>query len=313
MEAIVLAVSLAGILAHNSLKSKKPAKQTENYDEKLTMVSPDRSKNLQNTPDEANVDLLDMNNRSLEDFKNNYFIPNTLKNTQNMVGTGVQNGFLTGYSTGQLKPNTDQFGNDNETAFLPVLNKLNYTGDETYMHKRESGPLFTPAEQADRFVQGTPLIRPDLDRFKQNMRFKPDEVPFQPVRVGPGLNLDPSKVAEGGFNAGLQNRIMPTNLFNYESNQLDTGINVGKHYSVEMPSSLPGNVDVCKNNKTVKYGVPQKKPDTFWTDKRLPPAPYGSANQEAMVEYSAQAGPLKTGLQRKNNLYGFGKISENPN
>ena len=310
MEAIVLAVSLAGILAYENLKKDK--KTTESFDPKpIKKSTSERSKNLESNPNVNRNDLLDMNNRTIDDFKNNYFIPNTLRNTQNMVGTGVQNGFLTGYNTGQLNPDTNQFGNDSESAFLPVLNKLNYTGDKTFRHKRETGPLFTPSEQADRFVQGTPLIRHDLDRFKQDMRFKPDEVPFQPVRVGPGLNLDPSKVAEGGFNAGLQNRIMPTNLFNYESNQLGGGINIGKHHAVEMPTSLPGNIGICKNNPDIKYGVPQNKPDTFWTDDRIQPVPYGSANQEAIVEYSAQSGPLKTGLKRKNNLYGFGEIKPN--
>lgn len=245
--------------------------------------------------------MLDMKNRTMSDFKNNWFVPNKLKFTQNMTGTGINESSYLGFD----HRTNCCFGNDGESSSLPILDR--YTGiDKTYMHHKESGPLFSPQEQQDRWIGQAPLTRPDLDRFKQDFRFKPDEKPCEPIRVGPGLGLGANETAEGGFNAGLNSRILPTNIVNYESNILQGGTVPGKHYCMEMPTSLPGNVSVNKNEK---YGVPQYKPETFWTQEQRPMVPTGAQHLQSAVTYSAQSGPLKTGIARKiATQHGFGEI-----
>ena len=331
MEAVLLAATIGGIIIYESYKTKdkkiKPivlqAKKERCKDKKYRQdptINPvgfkynvlneaDQSVNMTSENPSIRNDiscpygdkLLNMNNRTIEDFKNNHFIPNVNRVTQNMTGTGVKNcGFL-GFDCNR---NADM-GNANETANLPILNRLNYTGDSTYKHHKAVGPLFSPEEQQDRWVGQTPLIRPDMDRFKQNFRFKPDEKPCEPIRVGPGLDIGTNTVAEGGFNAGLNNRVMPTNIFNYETNHIQGQIAVGKHYVTEMPQSLPGHVQI---NAEEKYGVPQYKPKTYWSQEERPMVPTGSSHLQSITAYSEQSGALKTGLKRKNNLYGFGSI-----
>ena len=312
METLLLASSVGGILLYDKFKKKENFQSRENpinykYDTlkkngRDNYTAPKIGYKQQN---ETSVypqghELLDMKNRTMSDFKNNWFIPNRLKHTQNMTGTGVNESSYLGFD----HRTNCCFGNDGETSFKPILDR--HTGvDKTYMHHRESGPIFSPEEQQDRWIGQMPLIRPDLDRFKQDMRFKPDEKPCEPIRVGPGLGLGAGDAAEGGFNAGLNSRIMPNNLFNYESNILPGGTVPGKHYAVEMPTSLPGNVRVDKNTK---YGVPQYKPDTFWSQEQRPMIPTGAQHLQSTVAYSAQSGPLKTGIARKQTRYGFGEI-----
>lgn len=75
---------------------------------------------------------------------------------------------------------------------------------------------------------------------------------------------------------------------------------------MEMPTSLPGNVSVNKNEK---YGVPQYKPETFWTQEQRPMAPTGAQHLQSAVTYSAQSCLLKTGIARKiATQHGFGEI-----
>ena len=312
MEAVLLGTALGGLMIHDSYKKKKNESFTiDPVGHKYGVLKKPHNGVQYMTKEKPKVypkehcpydkKLLDLNNRSINDFKNNYFIPNINRHTQNMTGTGVDECSYLGFNCRRKY----DFGNANESANLPILDRLNYTDDATYRRHKEVGPLFSPEEQQDRWITQTPLMRPDLDRFKQDLRFKPDEKPCEPIRVGPGIGLGVDDAADGGFNAGLKNRVLPTNKFNYESNQLQGYINIGKHHATEMPQSLPGHVQI---NNTEKYGVPQKKPDTFWTQKDRPMVPSGAQHLQSVTAYSAQGGPLKVGLKRKDNLYGFGKI-----
>lgn len=211
------------------------------------------------------VNLLDMSKRPLSDFKNNYFIPNKLKDTQNMSGTGVM--------MGNFDPSNYNMGADPSDVIL----RSNYglaVADPTYMHKREVGPFFSPSDNAT-WIHGRPDIRPDLDRFKQDIKNnKHGEAPCEKVfYTGPGVGLDPSIPAAGGFNAGLNNRITPNNIFNYKVNQLPGTVISGKFFSSELPTALPG-IGPDQNGNV--YGVPNNKSNKTWiTYEERPPVPLG--------------------------------------
>ena len=137
------------------------------------------------------------------------------------------------------------------------------------------------------------------------MRYKNDESPFEPIRVGPGIGVDPTKAAEGGFNAGMENRILPTNIFNYNTNSLPGRTIMGKRLTAEMPSATPGIGATGEDGK--KYGVPQYKQETFWEDSRRPPLPTGGNHLLTQMEYDQQSTILRTSKDKIVN-YGFGKI-----
>jgi|LauGreDrversion4_2_1035121.scaffolds.fasta_scaffold59088_3 hypothetical protein len=314
MDILILGTVMGGVILYDKFINKKEnfdAQAVENPVKFKTRLNSVQQNNTSNSVEPQKGDtlergsldgLLDMEKRTMTDFKNNYFVPNKLKSSQNMVGTGVRDNSFLDFD----HRNNYRFGNDNETISKPILDR--YTGiDATYMRHKETGPLFSPQEQQDRWIGQMPLTRPNLDRLKQDMRFKPDEKPCEPIRVGPGLGLGANDAADGGFNAGLNGRILPTNKFNYESNTLQGGTVPGKHYSIEMPPALPGSVAVAGSD--AQYGVPQYKPDTFWTMDQRPPVASGAQHLQSQVTYSAQGGPLKTGIVRKNaTQYGFGEL-----
>lgn len=247
--------------------------------------------------DDSKIDLLDMNKRPMSDFLNNNFIPNRKADTQNMNGTGVRNGnFLSsdynmGGDPGQLMSRVD-------VGFGPGC-------DPTYMHKRASGPRFSPNETSA-WIHGKPDIRPELDRIKMDIRNKQYESPCEKIfYVGPGTGLDPSISAAGGFNAGLNNRVTPNNIFNYKTNQLPGSVIKGKLFSAELPTANPGTGTALDGNL---YGVPNnKKPQTFYTYETRPPVATGTSALEAQ----SLAPSIRVPDNNRVTSVGFGTLVQN--
>ncbi len=209
--------------------------------------------------DPTSDNLLEMKKRPITDFYHNNMVPYAKKFTQNMAGTGVAEGnYIDGKDVNSGFDNT----NPNQTIFST------YTGvDDTYLHKRETGPFFSPAEQQTDWQGGSmPLFRPDMDRFKSSLNnLKNDQAPVEKIMVGKGLNLDPSIPASGGFHD--YTRILPNNVDNYKANQLSGRVITGKVASATLPTSYPG-VGGSLNKTTI--GVPKNKPPTFWDQARYP-------------------------------------------
>lgn len=243
---------------------------------------------------DSKIDLLDMNKRSMSDFLNNNFIPNRTADTQNMNGTGIR--------TGNFLSDDYNMGGD-PGQFMSRIDAGGGPGcDPTYMHKRASGPRFSPSDNIT-WIHGRPDIRPDLDRFKMDIRNKQHESPCEKIfYVGPGTGLDPSIPAAGGFNAGLNNRITPNNIFNYKTNQLPGGVVKGKYYSAELPTANPG---TGKNLDGDLYGVPNnKKPQTFYTYDTRPPVASGISALEAQ----SLAPSIRVPDNNRSATFGFGTL-----
>jgi len=244
---------------------------------------------------ESKVNLLNMNERTMSDFLNNNFIPNRNADTQNMNGTGVR--------TGNFLPEDYNMGGDPGQFMSRVDVGFGPGCDPTYMHKRESGPRFSPSETAT-WVHGRPDVRPDLERFKMDIsRNKTHEKPCETIfYVGPGTGLDPSISAAGGFNAGLNNRVVPNNIFNYTTNQLPGSVIKGKLFSAELPTANPGTGTNLDGNL---YGIPNnKKPQTFYTyDRRAPVASGISA-----LEAPALAPSIRIPDNNRSTTTGFGTL-----
>jgi hypothetical protein len=182
--------------------------------------------------DPTNDLLLDLKERPMTDFLHNNMVPfygSEVK--QNMAGTGI--------SSGNYIDGTDvNSGYDDTTPNQTLL--ATFTGmDDTWMHKRETGPFFSPAETQTGWVYGMPLFRPDMDRYTESLNnFRHDLKPIESIQVGPGLNIDPSIPASGGFHEFT--RILPNNVNDYKVNQLENRVNAGKFHSAGLPTSYPG-------------------------------------------------------------------------
>ena len=202
--------------------------------------------------------LLDIQNRPIEQFSHNNMVPYYgSKMTQNMSVTGVpQSG-----DNNTCEGLTNGFANS-----TPYRGKLEtFTGtDEMWMHKRETGPMYSPAEQQTGWVFGTPGFRPDMDRYKTQVWKRHGEKPVESVQVGPGIGIDYSTPAVGGFQQ--YTRILPNNVSDATSNQLEGRVNAGK-WKVDHPTS--------------QYiaGVKKNRPDVEITQARRPTQPGKFATQ----------------------------------
>lgn len=223
--------------------------------------------------------MLDLEDRPITDFYHNNMVPFYKGNStkQSMAGTGVASG---SYVDGSNVPGNITGINSGFDYSTPWQTQLaNYTGlDDTYMHKREAGPMFSPAEQQTGWVYGTPLFRPDMDRYTQGLsQIRNDLTPVEPEMVGPGLNIDPEIPASGGFHEFT--RILPNNVNDYKANQLPGQVISGKYFSAGLPTAYPGigvsgegagsgpGVDGIGGGGP---GVVKNRPNTFWDQSRLP-------------------------------------------
>lgn len=193
--------------------------------------------------------LVDIKNRPVDQFSHNNMVPYYGANvTQNMHSTGVP-------QAGGDNSQCHNAGYANVTPNRGILE--GYTGrDESYMHKRETGPLFSPAEQQTGWVYGTPAFRPNLDQYKQSIRIRNNEAPIEKLQVGPGIATDYSVPAIGGFHQFA--RILPNNVSDYKANQLEGRVGGGKwQYS---------------NKPTAQFteGVPNNRPKEYMTQARRP-------------------------------------------
>lgn len=248
--------------------------------------------------------LLDIQTRPNTDFSHNNMVPFFgAKVTQNMAGTGVAQG---NYIDGV----TVDSGSDQTTPFQGKLST--FTGlDDTYMHKRETGPMFSPAEQQTGWTFGQPQFREDEDRFTQSLTIRNDLVPVEPEMVGPGLDLDPSIPAAGGYHEFT--RIMPNNVGAYKSSQLQGRVNMGKWVEGgELPTSYPG---IGVESELGKYtnsgpGVVKNRPNTFWDQARRPTMTTKAAglpNQEYLkADWDSSKKP--NNAMRDQTSYGYGDL-----
>jgi hypothetical protein len=238
---------------------KKMQKHVEQIQESFTNVIPSN--------DPTSEMLLDLKERPLTDFYHNNMVPFYRGNSthQNMAGTGVASG---SYIDGSNVPGNITGVNSGFDYTTPYKSNLaTFTGlDDTYLHKREVGPMFSPAEQQTGWVYGSPLFRPDMDRYTQGLsQIRNDLSPVEKEMIGPGLNLDPSIPATGGFHDFT--RILPNNVNDYKANQLPGQVIEGKLYSAGLPSSYPG-IGIAGNK--VAPGVTKNKPNSFWDQVRYP-------------------------------------------
>ena len=256
--------------------------------------------------------LQNVDSRPIVDFTHNNMVPFSRKFTQNMAGTGVRSGSEIDGIMG-----TFDSGSDMSTPYQAKLGM--FTGvDDTYMHKRETGPNFSPVEQQTGFVYGAPLIREDTDQYTQSLTTRRDLRPVESVMVGPGLDIDPDMPANGGFHDFT--RVMPNNVSDYKANQLEGRINAGKLVSGGgLPESYPGiggsmnnsNMSGVSGMKSGGIGVVKNRPPSYWSQARRPTMSTkvsGPADgQMQRSEYQVDFKP--NNALRSQTSFGYGSLS----
>ena len=248
-------------------------------------------------------DLLDVNSRPITDYVHNNMVPfygGSVK--QNMAGTGVKSGnYIDGVNVNS--------GFDNTT---PYANKLDlFTGmDDTYLHKREIGPKYSPAEQQSGWVYGMPAFRPDEDRYTQSMFMRNDLAPCEQEMVGPGMDIGADIPASGGFHD--LTRVMPNNVSNYKANQLQGRVKAGKmQLGGEEPTALPGvGLGGSLSGGGDAPGVSKNRPDKFYSQIRRPTmtTKVGIVQDQELLRPDYNVSFKPGNAKRAQTNYGFGTL-----
>lgn len=242
----------------------------------------------------GNNPLLDIPNRPIEQFSHNNMVPYYgSKLTQNMAVTGTPQAGDNNTCLGV----TDGFANQ-----TPYRGKLEtFTGtDEMWMHKRETGPMYSPAEQQTGWVYGTPAFRPDLDRYKTQVWKRHGEKPVESVKIGPGIGIDYTTPATGGFQQ--YTRVLPNNVGDYKANQLEGRTNAGS-WKISHPTSQ------------YIHGVNKNLPDLQITQARRPTQPgkfttnAPSADSSGVTSYIPSVMKGKQARSDTEASAGFGQLN----
>lgn len=219
--------------------------------------------------------LLNIDERPIDDFVHNNMVPffRGSGTKQDMRDTGVPSA---NYDNSYL-------GTDNSTVYNTTLGL--FTGsDDTYIHKREIGPLFTPLEQMTQIPiskYAPESYRPEKDRYTTSILYKNDEAPCEKQMVGPGIYLDTNEAVSGdGFQHNRSVRILPNNNNVYRKNQLEGQAGPANLQLPGLPTSLPGSG--ISLNSDINYGVPKNRPNGFYEGKLFANGPTGN-NKEARI------------------------------
>lgn len=252
--------------------------------------------------------LINSNKRPVEDFMVNNMVPFFKGNgtNQDMRGTGV--------SQANVTSDKINLGNDYSTPNYKTL--ATFTGyDDTYLHKREAPNFFSPNELRDRYTipgEDASAQRPLRDRYTTSILTKPDEKPFESIRVGPGINISPDEPTDGqGFNSGLTNRVMPNNVGAYRLTQLNGRVAGTKYQASNLPTAMPGSgpVSIAKEtfgeqSNEIVYGVPNNSrggANRYYTleDRPITATP---ATTYAPMNYSPHIFPSNTNKRTVTNI-----------
>lgn len=130
-------------------------------------------------------------------------------------------------------------------------------------NKKEIKSFFTPDEQTTgygyQYGKGGPgynLSRQkELEEYKDSLKFKTNEIPFEQIKVGRGIAVDAEVPAAGGFQQ--YTRVMPDNVSDYRANQLPGVVTGGKWQMSNAPTSV---APVAKNHPNGYYSLCQVGP-----------------------------------------------------
>lgn len=286
--------------------------------------SPNNIEAINDLGSESNY-LINANKRPVEDFMHNNMVPffSGSGTNQSMESTGVSQGNI----------NYDNY-NTGSNNLTPHYNQLaTFSGcDNTYLHKRETPNMFSPTE---RLIENTipgmdpSAQRPNLDRYTTSILHKPDQKPFESIKVGPGIAIDSSLPNDGqGFNSGMTSDIKPNNFNAYRINQLPGRISGTKAQFGELPTAMLGSgpslasyqnsltndgksnaIDSNGNIDTQKlieqgsvYGIPQKKLSLDVTLEQRPMAATNGVIVQAPMIYSNIILPSNTYRKSATNV-----------
>lgn len=162
-------------------------------------------------------------------------------------------------------PRTSQFKTD---LFTGTTN-MAYSKTGAYKHRSETTERFQPGESAARVNFYGKSGQPTIDSEEQRRKYRASArmqgvLPFEQIRVGPGVGVGANVASEGGFHPFL--RVMPHAVGDYKKNTLPGRV-------------VPGRALVDQGESRI-----------FEASKKLPPRFYSSEQHPVMATGDPTAG-----------------------
>ena len=202
--------------------------------------------------------------KTISEFAHNNFVP-FLKGrpTQNMAGTNVPTGNYIATTSG-LAPNSAEERTPYSTRLAHFTGRDPSKPLKSKAHQPQN--LFKPSETNEANIHGTPLYRPDTDRYINPTGRRHDLIPVEKVNVGKGLNCSPDTPACGGYHDNY--RTAPTAITAYPTHR-STAAQApikGKSTSHKGYSSYKAVEDIDNLNSTETFG--QESEESTFVSKR---------------------------------------------
>ena len=235
--------------SQNSIYSSNYSKNTANIERDLATKNFRKSRNTLQTnvvPQQFNNNIINQNSTSIK-----YLQKNTQESNNSYKST------LSGQviNKEQFKQkNVPFFGSHIKQSQFNDNNNIldNHTGTENFT-KRKSAPLpmFEPTKEIN--FQNTTDRNDEMSNRHVPSRFKKNELPFEQVRVGPGMDEDLT-APSGGFHQDTRDFIIPKSI-----DELRPASNPQISYKGRV---IPGKAPSGKSS--LKPNIAKNRPDTFF-------------------------------------------------
>ena len=184
----------------------------------------------------------------------------------------------------------------------------NHTGVESFQQKKCTPlPLFEPTKNQN-VVFGTENTTDDTKNRYVPSKYKRQELPFEQIRVGPGMNSEDGSKPSGGFHQDTREYVIPKSVDDLRPKS-DPKIS----YKGRI---IPGKS--INSKTTLEPSVMKNRPDTFYinsSDRYFTTATgvlketqrshqiLKDTNRKDSVNYSGSAGPAQVKNHTKRSLY----------
>ena len=315
-----------GYLLNKNNKNSRNKEKTENLFPKPNNQFVYNSNYYDNAKNKEQK-LANRNFFNAKDSINTNIIPsqfnNSIINNSNLPGSNnpqSNNNKIIKSNLSGLSLNKDQFTHNNQVPFFGSRVKQNvnvnanqsiietFTGSSNLLrNKKEQTPLFEPTKDINT-QYGTQNNNHNLKNRINTTQYRQNEVPFEKVIVGPGINKGYNANPSGGFHPDIREYVMPKTI-----DELRPKSNPQISYNGRV---IPGKSSVGKQTKVGK--VEKYRPDTFYVqnpdryltttgaylkETKRPHIILKDTNRKYSKAYTPSAGPAVKKNQTAHSLY----------
>jgi len=285
---------------------------SSNYISKINKTEKNiANKKFTDSKDAINTNIIpnNFNNKIINKETNNLKYLQNVDDTQQTDKTYVSE--LSGLSVNRDDfKNLPFFGSHVRQSSVSDNNNIvnNHTGVENFIKtKKTPKPLFEPTKD-DNLQYGTQNKVGEMqDRFVAS-RYRKGELPFQQIRVGPGMNSDDLSAPSGGFHQDVRDYVIPKTIDDLRPKSNPQISYTGRVIPGKSPNSKTPSMPVLSKNRPDTFYL--NNSDRYFTtstavqkETQRPCQIIKDTNRKNTKYYSGSAAPAVVINSTKRSLY----------